>query len=177
MNPRAGFFFDRDGVVNMDPHPEPYVLSWQQWRWQPEIHELLQVVKDRGFATILVTSQRGVGKRLMSQEDLDAIHERMQSELGDLAFDAIHAFTGTPESPFPAKPDPAMVLAGLETLDLDPAQSWLIGDADRDIAMGRKAGLGTLVRFRGLKDIGIEADITIDRIGELTEFLDGSASR
>lgn len=165
MPKRRAFFFDRDGVVNRDPHPEKYVLSWDQWEWMPGIFELLRKVKAAGFVTILVTSQKGVGKGLMSEADLDAIHERMQAELrerGNLEFEAVYAFTGLTDCPNQPKPDPQMLLAAAESLDLDLAESWLIGDADRDIAMGKSAGVGRTIRVRGLKSIEVEADQIVE---------------
>lgn len=169
---RRGFFFDRDGVVNRDPHPEPYVLSWDQWNWTPGIFELLRAVKDAGFVTILVTSQKGVGKGLMSQTDLDGIHDRMQAELRaeGLEFDAIYAYTGLPECPNQPKPDPQMILAAAEAYDLDLAQSWLIGDADRDLEMAQRAGISRTIRVRGLKPIGVHSTHAIASLAEAIDL-------
>jgi D-glycero-D-manno-heptose 1,7-bisphosphate phosphatase len=162
-----GFFFDRDGVVNRDPHPEKYVLSWDQWEWMPGIFDLIRSVKDAGFITILVTSQKGVGKGLMSEGDLGEIHERMQTELrerGDLEFAAIYAYTGLPGCPIRPKPEPQMVLAAADDFCLDLANSYLIGDADRDIEMAQSAGVGRTIRVQGLKPIAIPADETVENL-------------
>ena len=93
---RPAVFFDRDGVVNVSPGAG-YVLSWNQFRFSPGLIEALRICKERGYATIVVTSQQGVGKRLMSQADLDGIHAQMQSELArhDAAFNAVHAVSYT----------------------------------------------------------------------------------
>lgn len=49
------------------------------------------------------------------------------------------------------KPAPGMVLAAIADLDIDPAASWLVGDAERDLEAGRRAGLDTarLLRVGG----------------------------
>ena len=39
------------------------------------------------------------------------------------------------------KPSPGMILAAIADLDIDPTASWLVGDAERDIEAGRRAGL------------------------------------
>jgi D-glycero-D-manno-heptose 1,7-bisphosphate phosphatase len=165
------FFLDRDGVVNRDPHPEPYVVSWEEWEWMPGIRELLEEIKRQGFLTILVTSQKGVGKGVMSTEALEEIHERMQRELGDLRFAAIHAYTGLPGCAWKPKPNPEMVLAAAREYNLSLADSWLLGDADRDITMGRAAGVGTLVRLEGLKPVTEISDFTIRDLAEATALL------
>ncbi len=79
----------------------------------------------------------------MTRETLDRIHERMASLLAaeGTAFDAVYSHTGTggPDD-YPPKPDPGMIFAAAERFALDLRQSWLIGDADRDIAMAVAAG-------------------------------------
>jgi D-glycero-D-manno-heptose 1,7-bisphosphate phosphatase len=168
---RPAFFFDRDGVVNVDPDPQPYVLSWDQWDWTPGIFELLREVKARGFVTVLVTSQRCVGKELIARTDLDAIHANMQRDLGDLAFDAIRVYTGVPNDPVLPKPEPQMVLSAAAELDLDLGRSWLIGDADRDIAMADAAGVSHTVRVIGLKQATVTADYEVRELAQVHELL------
>jgi len=168
---RPAFFFDRDGVVNIDPDPEPYVLSWGQWRWNPGIVELLQEVKARGFVTVLVTSQRCVGKGLLRLEDLQGMHGTMQAELGELAFDDIRVYTGIPGDPIPPKPEPGMVFAAVAELGIDLSHSWLIGDADRDIAMAHAAGVAKTIRVAGLKAEGVVADFRVQHLREVHKLL------
>lgn len=168
---KPALFCDRDGVVNQDPHPEPYVTSWDQWSWMPGIVDFLQSVKSQGYSLILVTSQRGVGKGLMTAAELEGIHLRMQEHLAawGCAFDSICAYTGAADCRWEAKPDPGMILESAREMDLDLKSSWLIGDADRDIQMGINAGVPNLIRFRGLKGIGIPAEHTVSTLAEATE--------
>lgn len=169
--PRPAVFFDRDGVVN-DPGEHYYVTRPEDFHFMDGIRDVLRAAKAGGRATVLITSQRGVGKGLMSLEDLDAIHRFMQDELASegLAFDAIYAYTGvSPDGPG-AKPDPAHVFEAAESLGIDLAASWMIGDADRDIEMGRRAGLRT-IRLAGHKPIGVEADFTVKGMGEVRDLI------
>jgi len=142
---RPAIFFDRDGVVN-DPGEHYYVTRWEDFRFHDGIFDLLRRCKERGYATVLVTSQRGVGKGLMTREDLDLIHQRMQEELAarGLAFDAIESYTGAAADGPGAKPDPAMIHGAADALGIDLAASWVIGDSPRDIVMGRNAGCRTV---------------------------------
>ena len=141
------FFFDRDGTVNASPGPG-YVRRWEDFHFLPGIMEMLAAVKARAWKTILVTSQQGVGKGLMSADALAAIHDRMQAALGPAAsFDGIYACTGLEGQDPRRKPSPAMILEARRDHDLDLAASWNIGDKDRDLEMGRAAGVPHNLHF------------------------------
>ncbi|MDF1860726.1 MAG: TIGR04282 family arsenosugar biosynthesis glycosyltransferase [Verrucomicrobiales bacterium] len=167
---RPCLFFDRDGVVNRTPGPG-YVTREEDFHLNPGIAEALAWLKARDWLAILVTSQKGVGKGLMSGSDLDRIHRKMQRELATsgAAFDGIYAFTGEPDCPHQPKPDPEMIRTAAERFFIDPRLSWMIGDADRDIEMGKAAGLAGTIRIRGEKVIGVAADCTLDETTEIAD--------
>lgn len=169
---RRAVFFDRDGVVNRSPGPG-YVLSPEQFHLNEGIAEAVRFLNERDVLAIVVTSQKGVGKGLMSEDDLAAIHRRMESELAEkgAAFDAIYAYTGTPRCLHRAKPDPEMIFTAAERFLIDRRLSWIIGDADRDIAMGRAAGLAGTIRLRGDQPITTPADHTLESTLEILDFL------
>jgi D-glycero-D-manno-heptose 1,7-bisphosphate phosphatase len=93
----------------------------------------------------------------------------MQSELAKTgaAFDGIYAFTGKPDSIHRPKPDPEMIETGSKRFFVEPRQSWMIGDADRDIEMGKAAQLAGTIRIQGDKPIEIEADYTLKSTTEI----------
>lgn len=168
---RPAVFFDRDGVVN-DTGSHYYVTRWEDFHFCPGIRDALQAAKRNLRATILVTSQRGVGKGVMTAEALGEIHRRMQAELAkeDLAFDAIYAYTGATADGPGAKPDPLFLHEAAAELGLDLGSSWMVGDSDRDIEMGRRAGLRT-IRVTGEKPIGVEADFSVCQVSEVAAIL------
>jgi diaminohydroxyphosphoribosylaminopyrimidine deaminase/5-amino-6-(5-phosphoribosylamino)uracil reductase len=169
---RPAVFFDRDGVVN-DPGANYYVTCPEDFHFCEGIHAALAATKAAGYAPVLLTSPRGVGKGLMTLDDLDRIHTGMQAELAihGLAFDAIHAYTGQSADGPGAKPDPHFIHLAAESLGLDLAGSWVVGDADRDIAMGHRAGLRT-IRVRGEKPIGVHATHTVGAVRDLAPLLE-----
>jgi D-glycero-D-manno-heptose 1,7-bisphosphate phosphatase len=139
MTPQA-FFFDRDGTVNVSPGPG-YVLRWEDFHFMPGVQDMLSAVKARGWRAILVTSQQGVGKGLMTQAELDHIHTQMQQALGTLAFDGIYACTGLDGTDPRRKPSPLMLQEAAQEHQLDLSQCWNVGDKERDLDMGRAAGV------------------------------------
>ncbi len=170
---RRCVFFDRDGVVNQSPGAG-YVLSPDDFFLNEGIAEALAWLKARNWLAILVTSQKGVGKGLMTPSDLEAIHRKMQVELAErgAAFDGVYAYTGEATCAHLPKPDPEMILSACESFFIEPRQSWMIGDADRDIEMGKAAGLVGTIRIVGDKPIGIRADHTLTLTAEICSLFD-----
>lgn len=165
-------FFDRDGVVNVSPG-SGYVLSWDSFFFTDGIFEALSVAREKGYRTILVTSQKGVGKGLMTDRDLTMIHFQMLERLSEhgVTFDGIYAYTGVPNCPHQPKPDPEMIITAARQHWIDLAESWLVGDADRDIEMGKAAGLRGAIRVVSDKPVGVDADRTVKCVADLAGVL------
>ncbi len=169
---RPALFFDRDGVINVSPG-EGYVLRWEDFHFSPGIMEATKIAREKGYALVVVTSQQGVGKGLMSQGDLDDIHAAMQHDLAaqGAAFDLIEACTHLKGTCTCRKPSPEMIHRAAAALDLDLSRSWLIGDHDRDIQMAVNAGVPHTIRVLSHHEPGIAADYTLENVAELPGLL------
>ena len=112
---------DRDGVVNR-LRPDDYVKKWEEFEFLPGVLEILKAWNTRSeehtselqsqFKYIfIVTNQRGVGKEIMSEEDLKHIHERMISEVKNYGgrIDRIYYCTALTDSDINRKPGIGMV--------------------------------------------------------------------
>ncbi|MBE7498259.1 MAG: HAD family hydrolase [Verrucomicrobiaceae bacterium] len=170
--PHPAFFFDRDGVVNVSPGAG-YVLRPEDFHLSPGIAGALAWCKKAGFKLILVTSQQGVGKGLMSQETLDAIHARMQAMLAEqgTAFDGIYACTHLSGTCTCRKPGPEMIFRARDDHGLDLGRSWLVGDHDRDIQMAKNAGVPHTIRILSHHEPRVAADHTLASVAELEDLL------
>lgn len=177
---RPAVFFDRDGVVNESPGAG-YVLRWEDFRFSDGIIAALRLCRERGYATILVTSQQGVGKRLMSQADLDDIHRRMQAHLKEhgAGFDGIYSCTCLSSDPACTcrKPSAEMILRAATEHDLDVRQSLLVGDADRDIQMAIHAGVPITIRIESENPHHVVANHTLPDTKHLAELLEKCLAR
>ena len=136
---------------------------------------LLREVKKMGYLAIIVTNQRGVGKGVMSQADLDKIHEALQDKLresvGD-SFDDIYFCTDPDrENSERRKPSPAMLLEAAAKWDIDLGNSWMIGDSDSDIEAGKRAGTKTAYLVTIHTEHIPEADHVLRNIDELIPLL------
>ena len=162
-------FFDRDGVINVSPG-EGYVTRCEDFHLAEGAAEAIQLCKARGYKLVVVTSQQGVGKRLMTQETLDEIHAQMQQDIG-IDFDAIESCTHLTGSCTCRKPSPEMIQRAATALDIDLAQSWLIGDHDRDIQMAVNAGVPNTIRVLSHHGPGVTATHTVASTSDLPTLL------
>ena len=73
-------FLDRDGVINKRII-DRYVSSWDQFVFLPGVLDAMKILSG-GFGKILVVSnQQGIGKGLMTDDDVRNIHIRMAAEI------------------------------------------------------------------------------------------------
>jgi histidinol-phosphate phosphatase family protein len=143
---RLAVFLDRDGTLNANL---AYLTRPEDMRLLPGAAEALQLLRAAGYACVVVTNQSAVGRGMMSDADLDCIHEEMRRQLAaaGAALDAIYACTSVDDHA-ERKPAPGMLLRAAAELNLDLSQSWMIGDALRDIQAGQRAGCKGCVLVR-----------------------------
>jgi D-glycero-D-manno-heptose 1,7-bisphosphate phosphatase len=138
-------FFDRDGVINARILGG-YVRHWNEFELLPGVVETLREVKKRGYLAIIVTNQRGVGLGIMTEADLQAVHEELQRAMereSGVRFDDIIFCSDLDDSLGRRKPAPTMLLEAAEKWNIDLEQSWMIGDSMSDIEAGQRAGTKT----------------------------------
>lgn len=141
-------FFDRDGVVNFRIVKE-YIKAPKDFKFLPDFIRFFTKIKSEEYLTILITNQQGIGKGLMSVEELESVHNYMQIELKELTgqnFDDIYYSTelaGT--NSYRRKPNPGMLIEAKEKWDIDMENSWMIGDRNSDVTAGKRAGLKTIL--------------------------------
>jgi D-glycero-D-manno-heptose 1,7-bisphosphate phosphatase len=151
---KRGFFLDRDGVINVDKH---YVWRSEDFEFVPGIFELCATAQALGFVLIVVTNQAGIGRGYYTEEDYERLTAWMLARFRGrgIAIERVYHCPYHPtagngayrrESP-DRKPNPGMILRARDDLGLDLTQSVLVGDKDSDIAAGRGAGVGHLVRL------------------------------
>ena len=87
-----------------------------------------------------------------------------------LAFDGVYACTHTEVDACDCrKPKPGSLLKAARDLDIDLANSWMVGDSPRDMEAGRAAGCHTLMV--GPKTGG-EAEVRLAAIDDLAGWFD-----
>lgn len=166
------FFLDRDGIIN-ERLIGDYVKSIEEFVFIDEFFTLLKKIKEYDFLAILISNQQGVGKSLMTAADLEKIHNYMQNELykktGYRLDDIFTCTSLASENDFRRKPNPGMIFEAIEKYDIDPNQSFIVGDSISDIDAGKRACVKTI--YIG-DDNKIVADFNFVNLKELVEHFD-----
>ncbi|MBM4149013.1 MAG: HAD family hydrolase [Lentisphaerae bacterium] len=143
-------FFDRDGVVNVSPGAG-YVERAEDLVITPGFTDVLRTVLASGCEAVIVTNQRAVALGILTEHELDRIHARLESELARESLrvlDIIHCPHDRGECTC-RKPQPGMLLEAARRHGIDLASSWMVGDQERDIEAGRRAGCRTVLLSGG----------------------------
>lgn len=158
--PRAAVFLDRDGVINalvpdprLGPPESPY--RPRDVRLAPGAVAGLRALGDAGLALVAVSNQPAAAKGTVTLDELEAVHERVVELLAEqgIRLDDWRYCHHHPEGTVPAltadcpcrKPRPGLLTAAARDLGLDLGASWMVGDADTDVAAGRAAGARTVL--------------------------------
>ncbi|MCD6507053.1 D-glycero-beta-D-manno-heptose 1,7-bisphosphate 7-phosphatase [Candidatus Poribacteria bacterium] len=163
---RRAIFLDRDGVINEKMPEGQYVTRWEEFRFLPDVAEVIRTFNDMGFLVVVVTNQRGIAKGLYTEEDLEEIHRRMSEEI-ERSGGRIDAIYYCPhdihENCNCRKPKPGMILKAAEELKIDLSSSYLIGDSITDIQSGEEAGVGVniLVSREARADDQVAPDLIV----------------
>ena len=167
---RPCVFFDRDGIVNRSPGPG-YVERVEDFHLMPEFIKALRAVRAKGYEAVIVTNQRGVALGRLSEATLEAMHRYLRERLaagGEGLLDIL-VCTADDNSHPDRKPNPGMLLAAARRHGLDLSRSWMVGDNERDVEAGRRAGCRTVLV--GEEGKPSAADFRVRDMGELPGFL------
>jgi D-glycero-alpha-D-manno-heptose 1-phosphate guanylyltransferase len=139
-------FLDRDGVINNEQIGN-YVLHWEQFIFSDGVLEIFKKLSDKFGKIFIISNQRGVGKGLMSEDDLTAIHKEMQKEVNAAGghIDKIYYCTETDDEGFCRKPNPGMAYqATIDFPEIDLTKAIMVGNKPTDMKFGRAAGVYTV---------------------------------
>ena len=161
---RPGVLLDRDGTIIVD---DGYVGSVERIRFIDGAIEAVAELNRAGIPVAVVTNQAGVARGLYDVEDVQQVHKFMIEEMArqgarvDLWLFCPYHPDGTVESfartSLDRKPAPGMALAAAQTLELDLATSWVVGDSEADMGLARAVGARGLFIGPEHDDPGITA--------------------
>lgn len=142
---RRFVLLDRDGTINEEAG---YVLAPDQLRLIHGAAEAIRELRGLGLGIVVLTNQSPVGRGWITEEQLDAIHDRFTTLLREAGAD-VDAIEHCPHTPDDGcrcrKPRTGMVERAAARLGFDPADAFVVGDHAGDMALGRSLGARTIL--------------------------------
>lgn len=149
-NKQKAFFLDRDGTIN---RYVGFLKRQEQFELLPGVAEAIKEINMSGYLAIVVTNQPVIARGDCSWEELQQIHDKMETELGKEGayLDAIYICPHHKDKGFEGeridykyectcrKPKPGLLLRAAKDLNIDLSQSIMIGDSDSDVKAGQSA--------------------------------------
>lgn len=155
MSARA-VFLDKDGTL-IENHP--FDRGPQHIEWMPGTVEGLRLLHRFGYALIVVSNQGGVAHGWFTIENLLQEQIALRAELAsfEVPLTGFYYCPHHPDGTVPSfsvecccrKPKPGLIIQAAGELQIDPTQSWMIGDILHDVEAGHGAGCRTILLTNG----------------------------
>ncbi len=151
QNKQKAIFLDRDGTINKYVG---FLRDICDFELIDGVTDAIKMINQSGYLAIVVTNQPVIARGEVSLEELDDIHNKMETLLGESGayVDAIYYCPHHPDKGFEGerpeykkvcdcrKPKPGMLIKAAKEYNIDLKESWMIGDGLNDIEAGQAAG-------------------------------------
>ena len=132
---------DRDGVLNRDTRRG--VRRLDELRVLPGAADAVKRLTGAGCRVLVLTNQSGIGRGRLSAGELDEIHAALRREI-EAPGGRIDGFYVCPHAPGIGcgcrKPEPGLIDQARREWGFEPAETWFVGDAVRDVDAAIAAG-------------------------------------
>ena len=164
-NKQKAIFLDRDGTINKYVG---FLRNIDDFELMDGVAEAIRKINESGYLAIVVTNQPVIARGEVSFEELEEIHNKMETLLGKEGayLDAIYYCPHHPHKGYEGerpelkidcdcrKPKPGMLLKAAADFNIDLSQSWMVGDGENDVKAGINAGCKTALIGQGKENIG-----------------------
>lgn len=165
-------FLDRDGVINVRII-DGYVTKTEEFEFLPNVIDAFKIFKNKFKRIIVVTNQQGVGKGIMTIEDVERVHKYMLQQIENQG-GKIDKVYFCPELKSEVdnyrKPSPQMAyFAKNDFPEIDLSKSIMVGDMNSDVEFGMNAGMKTV--FIGDNELKLIPDSRYDSLYDFAKMI------
>ncbi len=136
-------FLDRDGVINVERGDYTYLTK--DFVLCEGVAETIEALVEEGFIMVVVTNQAGISKKVYSTEDMTKCHNKLLAEVKGITKIYYSPYHPDQTESLSRKPDSLMFEKAIARFDIDPEQSWMIGDRERDLVPAKKLKIKTIL--------------------------------
>lgn len=166
-------FLDRDGVIN-EEIAGSYVTNWDEFNFcEGSIGAIAQLNEVFG-RIVVVSNQRGVGKGIMSIDDLKNIHQHMTAEVAANGgrIDRVYVCTALDDNDHNRKPNTGMAVQAKEDFpEIDFKRSVMVGNNHSDMEFGKRLGMHTVFLTTVRKPYELPHDLVDEQFPSLTTWV------
>lgn len=141
----SAIFFDRDGTINKD---FGYINKENMIEISEKNLVTLKKFSQLPYLLFIATNQSGVAKKIISRKEFFKINNQIVKKIQDYGGRIDKTYYDFSSSERPSKyrkPNIGMVLKAVKEFDISLVNSWVIGDKDSDIEMGKNANMRTIL--------------------------------
>jgi D-glycero-D-manno-heptose 1,7-bisphosphate phosphatase len=168
---------DRDGTIVFE---RGYIRDPDEIELLPGAAAALRRLAQSGLALAVVTNQSAVGRGLLTEERLAEIHQRLRELLAaeEVSLAGIYFCPHVPEDGCACrKPETGLFDRASRELGFRPSESFVIGDKECDVELGRRAGATTVLVRTGYgdevaKDGSVLPDYVADDLAEAAGIIE-----
>ena len=139
-------FLDRDGTINVD---YGYVHEPEKFVFIDGVFDFCREALDKGYLIIVVTSQSGIERGYFTEAAFSVVTKYMVDRFAAEGVAITDVFHCPSLSGPDRKPEPGLFLKAKAKYEIDMAASVNVGDRERDLEAGRRAGVGKNLLFSG----------------------------
>ncbi len=168
---------DRDGVLNVDRPTGVHGLD--ELALEAGAAEGVALLARAGFTCLVITNQALVGRGELSPAGLEAIHTELARRIaaGGGSIAGWYACAHRAEDGCACrKPRPGLLERAQREWGFTPAQTWFVGDAERDVAAARAAGCRPALVATGKGAVSARALTDVPLFPDLPAFARALAS-
>ena len=176
INKNWTLFLDRDGVINHEKESD-YIYNYHEFIFYDGAQEALKIFAEIFSTIIVATNQRGIGKGLMTEEDLKDLHTQMLHDIETAGgrIDKIYYNTAMTNDHPMRKPQSGMALQAKKDFPLiDFSRSIMVGNNVSDMLFGRNAGMHTVFLRTTSPDLELPpnaSDLSFDNLIDFAKAL------
>ncbi len=167
---RRAVFLDRDGVLNRVEWKNNIChspRSLEDFQLLPGVADACSRLKAAGFLLLVATNQPEIPRGFLDPAVLAAMHDRLRQwlPLDDIRM-CLHDDTDTCAC---RKPAPGLLLDAARDWRIDLARSFMVGDREKDLVAGRRAGCRTILV--GAQKVALPPDFSAPDLARAADWI------
>lgn len=182
-NKQKAIFLDRDGTIN---RYVGFLRNIKDFELLDGVAEAIREINASGYLCIVVTNQPVIARGEVSWDELEEIHNKMETLLGQEGayVDGIYFCPHHPHKGYKGevadlktdcdcrKPKPGMLVKAAQDYNIDLKNSWMVGDGENDVQAGIAVGCRTALIHnfkisKKIEDYG--QNVTVDSLSQFVE--------